>query len=122
MSKFKIVNRIIDGKNVEVEIGNNTLQYVLINRLTGMRFFGTKKHKLKIKNSIRKANIKNLKHKGLSKEEIEKFLDAGGFEFIFIAEPYIHRIKKEYGVTLHSGKFRTSEIVDKIYTEQTMER
>lgn len=24
MSKFKIVNRIIDGKNVEVEIGNNT--------------------------------------------------------------------------------------------------
>lgn len=57
-----------------------------------------------------------------SKEEIEKFLDAGGFEFIFIAEPYIHRIKKEYGVTLHSGKFRTSEIVDKIYTEQTMER
>ena len=34
MSKFKIVNRIIDGKNVEVEIGNNTLQYVLTNRLT----------------------------------------------------------------------------------------
>ena len=55
MSKFKIVNRIIDGKNVEVEIGNNTLQYVLTNRLTGMRFFGTKKHKLKIKNSIRRA-------------------------------------------------------------------
>ena len=49
MSKFKIVNRIIDGKNVEVEIGNNTLQYVLTIRLTGMRFFGTKKHKLKIK-------------------------------------------------------------------------
>lgn len=75
MSKFKIVNRIIDGKNVEVEIGNNTLQYVLTNRLTGMRFFGTKKHKLKIKNSIRRANIKNLKHKGFSDEEIEKFLD-----------------------------------------------
>ena len=64
MSKFKIVNRIIDGKNVEVEIGHNTLQYVLINRLTGMRFFGTKKHKLKIKNSIKKARIKNLKDKG----------------------------------------------------------
>ena len=75
MSKFKIVNRIIDGKNVEVEIGNNTLQYVLTNRLTGMRFFGTKKHKLKIKNRIRRANIKNLKHKGFSDEEIEKFLD-----------------------------------------------
>ena len=75
MSKFKIVNRIIDGKNVEVEIGHNTLQYVLINRLTGMRFFGTKKHKLKIKNSIKKARIKNLKDKGFSDEEIEKFLD-----------------------------------------------
>ena len=40
-----------------------------------MRFFGTKKHKLKIKNSIKKANIKNLKDKGFSDEEIEKFLD-----------------------------------------------
>ena len=40
-----------------------------------MRFFGTKKHKLKIKNSIKKARIKNLKDKGFSDEEIEKFLD-----------------------------------------------
>lgn len=40
-----------------------------------MRFLGTKKHKLKIKNSIRRANTKNLKHKGFSDEEIEKFLD-----------------------------------------------
>lgn len=58
MSKFKIVNRIIDGKNVEVEIGHNTLQYVLINRLTGMRFFGTKKHKLKIKIVSRKPELR----------------------------------------------------------------
>ena len=48
MSKFKIVNKIIDGKNVEVEIGNNTLQYVLINRLTGMHSFGQKKHRFKV--------------------------------------------------------------------------
>ena len=40
-----------------------------------MRFLGTKKHKLKIKNSIRRANTKNLKHKGFSDERIEKFLD-----------------------------------------------
>ncbi len=48
MSKFKIVNKIIDGKNVEVEIGNNTLQYVLTNRLTGRRSFGQKKHRFKV--------------------------------------------------------------------------
>ena len=75
MNKFKRVERIIEGKIIEIEIGHNTLQYVLTKRLTGMRFFGTKKHKLKIKNSIRRANIKNLKHKGFSDEEIEKFLD-----------------------------------------------
>ena len=75
MSKFKRIKRIIDGKIIEIEIGHNTLQYVLTKRLTGMRFFGTKKHKLKIKNSIRRANTKNLKHKGFSDEEIEKFLD-----------------------------------------------
>lgn len=75
MNKFKRVERIIEGKIIEIEIGHNTLQYVLTKRLTGMRFFGTKKHKLKIKNSIRRANTKNLKHKGFSDEEIEKFLD-----------------------------------------------
>ena len=75
MNKFKRVERIIEGKIIEIEIGHNTLQYVLTKRLTGMRFLGTKKHKLKIKNSIRRANTKNLKHKGFSDEEIEKFLD-----------------------------------------------
>lgn len=64
MSKFKRIKRIIDGKIIEIEIGHNTLQYVLTKRLTGMRFFGTKKHKLKIKNSIKRARIKNLKDKG----------------------------------------------------------
>ena len=58
MNKFKRVERIIEGKIIEIEIGHNTLQYVLTKRLTGMRFFGTKKHKLKIKNSIRRANTK----------------------------------------------------------------
>jgi hypothetical protein len=57
-----------------------------------------------------------------SKEEIEKFLATGGFEFIFIAAPLILKVKKEYGVTLNSGKFNTSEIIEKIYKEQTMER
>ena len=75
MSKFKRIKRIIDGKIIEIEIGHNTLQYVLTKRLTGMRFFGTKKHKLKIKNSIRRANTKNLKHKGFSDEEIKYFQD-----------------------------------------------
>lgn len=75
MNKFKRVERIIDGKIIEIEIGHNTLQYVLTKRLTGMRFFGTKKHKLKIKNSIKKATIKNLKDKGFSDKEIEKCLN-----------------------------------------------
>lgn len=57
MSKFKIVNRIIDGKNVEVEIGNNTLQYVLTNRLTGMRSFGQKKHRFKVLKRERKLRL-----------------------------------------------------------------
>lgn len=49
MNKFKRVERIIEGKIIEIEIGHNTLQYVLTKRLTGMRFLGTKKHKLKSK-------------------------------------------------------------------------
>lgn len=57
MSKFKIVNRIIDGKNVEVEIGNNTLHYVLTNRLTGMRSFGQKKHRFKVLKRERKLRL-----------------------------------------------------------------
>ena len=55
MNKFKRVERIIEGKIIEIEIGHNTLQYVLTKRLTEMRFFGTKKHKLKIKNSIKES-------------------------------------------------------------------
>ena len=38
MNKFKRVERIIEGKIIEIEIGHNTLQYVLTKRLTGMRF------------------------------------------------------------------------------------
>jgi len=57
-----------------------------------------------------------------SKEEIEEFLVSNGFEFIFIADPIILKVKKKYGVTLNSGKFKTSEIIEKIYNEQTLER
>lgn len=39
MNKFKRVERIIEGKIIEIEIGHNTLQYVLTKRLTGMRFW-----------------------------------------------------------------------------------
>ena len=73
MNKFKRVERIIEGKIIEIEIGHNTLQYVLTKRLTGMRFLGTKKHKLKIKNSIRRANTKNLKHKGSPMKKLKSF-------------------------------------------------
>lgn len=34
MNKFKRVERIIEGKIIEIEIGHNTLQYVLTKRLT----------------------------------------------------------------------------------------
>ena len=63
MNKFKRVERIIEGKIIEIEIGHNTLQYVLTKRLTGMRFLGTKKHKLKIKNSIRTVSYTHLWYK-----------------------------------------------------------
>lgn len=73
MSKFKIVNRIIDGKNVEVEIGNNTLQYVLTNRLTGMRSFGQKKHRFKVLKKRKKAKaVKSLKTKALKMKKSKK--------------------------------------------------
>ena len=52
MNKFKRVERIIEGKIIEIEIGHNTLQYVLTKKINRNAFFGTKKHKLKIKKIV----------------------------------------------------------------------
>ena len=131
MNKFKRVERIIEGKIIEIEIGHNTLQYVLTKRLTGMRFLGTKKHKLKIKNSIRRANTKNLKHKGFSDEEIEKFLDEIGksaknpIEKMLFKQEFTDLYKKsgkhsqEIYKDAVSGATIPQELADKLWISRT---
>ncbi len=114
MSKFKIVNRIIDGKNVEVEIGNNTLQYVLTNRLTGMRSFGQKKHRFKVLKKRKKAKaVKSLKNKGFKDEEIKEILKGiNTFKWKIFSEGTFKRylgVLKQYCKYLNA-KFQTSHL------------
>lgn len=114
MSKFKIVNRIIDGKNVEVEIGNNTLQYVLTNRLTGMRSFGQKKHRFKVLKKRKKAKaVKSLKNKGFKDEEIKEILKGiNTFKWKIFSEGTFNRylgVLKQFCKYLKE-KFQTSHL------------
>ena len=114
MSKFKIVNRIIDGKNVEVEIGNNTLQYVLTNRLTGMHSFGQKKHRFKVLKKRKKAKaVKSLKNKGFKDEEIKEILKGiNTFKWKIFSEGTFNRylgVLKQFCKYL-KAKFQTSHL------------
>lgn len=114
MSKFKIVNRIIDGKNVEVEIGNNTLQYFLTNRLTGMGSFGQKKHRFKVLKKRKKAKaVKSLKNKGFKDEEIKEILKGiNTFKWKIFSEGTFNRylgVLKQFCKYLKE-KFQTSHL------------